>query len=187
MKIREEYEKHGAVGYYKRFGHEYENPHELAVQILLRRAFAAWDLDTRNVLDLACGSGEVTLALQELGCRQVTGIDPFTHEAYRQRTGKRAERFTFEEIAAGALAGRRYTLIVCSFALHLLEESRLPGLLYQLSVTSPALIVLTPHKRPQIPETWSWTLVDEMMEARVRIRLYRSHEGRLGCRTDGES
>ena len=122
--IRKEYETHGVEGYYERFGHEYENPHEFAIRLLLRRALDVWDIDTQKVLDLACGSGEVTLALQELGCEDIAGIDPFTHEAYLARTGRPAERLTFEEVAAGALAGRRYGLVVSSFALHLLACRR---------------------------------------------------------------
>jgi len=173
-KIRKEYETYGVEGYYERFGHEYENPHEVAIRLLLRRALETWDIDTGRVLDLACGSGEVTLALQELGCDDIAGIDPFTLEAYLARTGRPVERLTFEELAAGALAGRRYSLVVSSFALHLIEESRLPRLLYQLGTITPDLIVLTPHKRPSIREEWGWSLDDEMIEARVRMRRYRS-------------
>jgi hypothetical protein len=124
------------------------------------------------VLDLAAGSGEATLALRELGAAAVHGIDPFTHEAYAQRTGQAAERLTFADIAAGALEGRRYTLIVASFALHLCEPSRLPKLMLQLSRISDALLVLTPHKRPQIRREWGWDLREELIVERVRSRLY---------------
>jgi len=44
----------------------------------------------------------------------------------------------------------------------------------QLSLISPVLIVLTPHKRPHIREEWAWTLEREMVVQRVRTRLYRS-------------
>jgi 2-polyprenyl-3-methyl-5-hydroxy-6-metoxy-1,4-benzoquinol methylase len=125
-------------------------------------------------IDLACGSGEVTLALQALGCESVDGIDPYTGEAYRARTGTLAEPFTFEQIAEGALEGRRYSLIVCSYALHLLPASRLPIVAYQLHRIAPALIVLTPHKRPQLREAWGWRLEDEIVVERVRARLYQA-------------
>ena len=72
------------------------------------------------------------------------------------------------------MAGRRYGLIVSSFALHLLEESRLPQLLYQLGTIAPDLIVLTPHKRPYVREDWGWCMEDEMIEVRVRMRRHRS-------------
>ena len=133
-----------------------------------------WPLDLSHVLDLAAGSGEVTLALRELGAKRIDAIDPFTFDAYQDRTGQVAGRETFEQIAAGALAGRRWSLIVCSFALHLVERSRLPAVAYQLSLAAPRLLVLTPHKRPIIQPEWGWELTHEMLVQRVRSRLYES-------------
>jgi SAM-dependent methyltransferase len=170
--IREEYERWGARPYYATRGKEYRNPHEPAIQHLLAQALAEWPLNHSHVLDLACGSGEVTLALEALGAGAVTGIDPFTHRAYQQRTGRAAEQFAFEDIATGALAGRRYSLIVCSFALHLLAPSRLPGVLTQLALIAPDLLILTPHKRPEILSTWGWLWRDERSHARVKARWY---------------
>ena len=148
--IRGEYEKHGVSGFYQQFGDAYRNPHEAAIRLALHTGLARWVLDLSRVLDLACGSGEVTLVLQELGCTNIDGIDPYTAEAYQARTGRQAEPLTFEQIAGGALEGRRYSLIVCSYALHLLPASRLPVVAYQLQRIAPALIMLTPHKRPQL-------------------------------------
>jgi hypothetical protein len=129
------------------------------------------------VLDLAAGSGEVTLALRELGATRVDGVDPYTADAYLARTGNSVERLTFEDVAAGALAGRHYSLVVCSFALHLCEPSRLPAVCQQLSLVGDALLILTPHKRPVIKSEWGWTLVGELVVERVRARMYRSSPG----------
>lgn len=172
--IRKEYEQHGVEGFYEQHGGDYRNPHEAAVRLALREGLSRWQVDLSHVLDLACGSGEVTLALLELGCDQIDGTDPYTVEAYRARTGRQAEPLTFEQIAEGALEGRRYSLIVCSFALHLLARSRLPVVAYQLSRVAPALIVLTPHKRPRLSEAWGWRLEEEIVVDRVRARLYRT-------------
>jgi SAM-dependent methyltransferase len=172
--LRGEYEKHGVRGFYEQFGEGYHNPHEAAIRSALHAGLTRWQVDLSRVLDLACGSGEVTLALQELGCTSIDGIDPYTAEAYRVRTGRQPEPFTFEQIAEGALEGRRYSLIVCSYALHLLPASRLPVVAYQLQRLAPALILLTPHKRPQLREAWGWRLEDEILVARVRARLYRA-------------
>jgi SAM-dependent methyltransferase len=171
--IRTGYEQHGVEGFYQRFGGSYRNPHERVINALLKAALARWDLPLGSVLDLACGSGEVTLALREHGCTLIDGIDPYTYQAYAERTGQVAERFTFEQIAAGALAGRSYGTIVCSFALHLVALSRLPGLAAQLSSISTALLVLTPHKRPQLRPEWGWRHIDELLIERVRARYYR--------------
>jgi hypothetical protein len=55
-----------------------------------------------------------------------------------------------------------------------LAPSRLPRLAYQLSQVSGALLVLTPHKRPDLRPEWGWQLAGEMVVERVRARLYRS-------------
>lgn len=133
-----------------------------------------WSPDLTHVLDLAAGSGEATLALRELGARQIDGIDPYTADAYSARTGASPERFSFEDVAVGALAGRSYSLVVCSFALHLCEPSRLPKVAQQLSLIGDALLILTPHKRPVIQPGWGWQLKGEMVVERVRARVYAS-------------
>jgi 2-polyprenyl-3-methyl-5-hydroxy-6-metoxy-1,4-benzoquinol methylase len=170
--IRAAYQQYGVEGFYRRFGGSYRNPHERAIRAAIRAAAACWDLPLDRVLDLACGSGEATLALRELGA-SIDGIDPYTYQAYAERTGQAAERFTFEQIAAGALAGRGYTTIVCSFAMHLVAHSRLPALAMQLSLIAETLLILTPHKRPQLRPEWGWESAGELVVDRVRARLYR--------------
>ncbi|HWE94324.1 MAG TPA: class I SAM-dependent methyltransferase [Tepidisphaeraceae bacterium] len=172
--IREEYERHGADAYYQQYGSTYRNPHEDSIIRCLRLAAERWPLDLSRVLDLAAGSGEVTLALRDLGAKAVDAIDPYTAQAYGQRTGQVAEPFTFADVAAGALDGRRYGLIACSFALHLCEPSRLPGLMYRLSLVADSLLVLTPHKRPHIAREWGWELEGEFVVERVRARFHRA-------------
>ena len=172
--VRAGYEKHGAENYYRRFGRDYRNPHEPAVRASLRVATQTWPLDLTHVLDLAAGSGEATLGLIELGAARVDATDPYTHEAYESRVGRPAERLGFADVAAGALAGRRYSLVVCSFALHLCETSRLPAVAYQMSLIAPHLLVLTPHKRPEIRPVWGWLPSGERVVERVRTRWYRS-------------
>ncbi len=178
--IRGEYERHGAPDYYRRFGHAYRNPHEPIIVRSLRTLVPEWRLDLTHVLDLAAGSGEVTLALRSLGAKSIEATDPFTQAAYAERTGAAAEPFSFEAIAAGALAGRSFSLIVCSFALHLCPPSRLPKTLLALSAVAPTLLVLTPHKRPEIKSAWGWALAEDRVIERVRSRLYRSHPAAQG-------
>ena len=172
--IRASYERHGARDYYQRFGAAYRNPHESSLRRAIASAVGAWRPDLSHVLDLAAGSGEATLVLRELGAGKVDGVDPYTAAAYQARTGRPAEPFSFEDVAAGALAGRAYSLVVCSFALHLCEPSRLPAVAYQLSLVAPALLVLTPHKRPHLRAEWGWELTGEDVVERVRSRYYQS-------------
>lgn len=175
--IRGQYESLGVSKFYATRGASYRNPHEEIVRRIIVAAVEERSLDLSAVLDLACGSGEATIPLLELGARRIDAVDPYTGEAYRERTGRSAEPLSFEEVAAGGLAGRCYSLVVCSFALHLASPSRLPVLLYQLAQVTQRevgrLLVITPHKRPEIQEQWGWRLDDELLIDRVRGRLYR--------------
>jgi len=170
--IRHAYVEQGAEGYYRSEGATYRNPHEQQLRRALALAVQTWSPDLSRVLDLACGSGEATLCLRELGAAHIEGADPFTGAAFRARTGLDAHRWSFGDIAAGAMAGRRYSLIVCSFALHLAERSRLAGICRALADAAPALLILTPHKRPELRAQWGWALRGELVEERVRARLY---------------
>jgi SAM-dependent methyltransferase len=170
-KIRPQYEAHGVTGFYQQFGATYSNPHEAQIKILLERLIPDWSLDLSRVLDLACGSGEVSSVILEHG-GTVTAIDPFTFEAYHARTGLEAERWSFEDIANGVLENQKFSLIVCSFALHLVEASRLPTIAFQLAQIADTLLILTPHKRPNLKAEWGWNLEAEVLETRVRARLY---------------
>ena len=85
-----------------------------------------------------------------------------------------AEALCFDDICAGALEGRRYSLIACSFALHLADLSKLPVLAHQLARVGEKLLILTPHKRPALKPAWGWQLRSETMLERVRARLYGS-------------
>jgi len=172
--IRKEYEAYSVQGFYEKFGDEYRNPHEAIIKRIIEEFVNKWQLNCEQVLDLACGSGEVTLALQSLGVTNIDGIDPYTYNAYCQRTGKQAEIHTFEDMATGVLTGRYYSLIVCSFALHLVAESRLPLLLYQLSLIAKTMVIVTPNKRPQLKAEWGWIFLDEIMMERVRAWLFQT-------------
>jgi len=165
--------KNGVQTFYQNFGESYRNPHEASIIKIIEAMLSVCRPDFSKVLDLACGSGEVTLALKALGYNHVEGIEPYTFKAYFERTGKHAEQYRFEEIENGVLSDRRYTTIICSFALHLVQPSRLPTLLYQLSQIAPSLLVITPHKKPEIKAQWGWTLSKELLIERVRGRLYQ--------------
>lgn len=173
MSIRAQYEEHGALEFYSKLGHTYRNPHEPQVRAAIHEAVRTWELDLGSpILDMACGSGEVTLALRELGA-SVEGLDPYTGEAFWSRTGQKAEALSFEQISAGALEGRYYPLIICSFALHLVDPSRLPQLVYQLAQVGKSLLVLTPHKRPELQPQWGFLQTGEIKVDRVRVRWYQ--------------
>jgi hypothetical protein len=163
----------GVAAHYRAHGRDYANPHAPIIRSLLIDVTTRWSLDLSHVLDLACGAGEVTVSLQSLAAH-IAGIDPFTGDAYTRNTGLPCESLTFEQIASGALRDRRYSLVACSFAMHLCPVSMLPALGTELAQVAPRLLILTPHKRPRLTATHGWTLTDEAVRERVRARLYTS-------------
>lgn len=167
MNIRNKYCQFGVKTFYEKFGKDYLNPHESQVKKIIDKIRS--DLKLDNVLDLACGGGEVTKALN---IENISGIDPYTWELYQDKTGKQVEKFSFSEIYRGALDGRKYSLIICSFAMHLLKESELPWLLHGLSQISEQLLIITPHKRPEIK--YYWKLIRKIKIERVNAKLYES-------------
>lgn len=182
LAVRNEYARHpgGATGWYQEHGAQYRNPHEAAVRAMIRalttksaELFAAG-----QILDLACGSGEVTLALIESGVApgRIDASDPYTAEAFHTRTGNNAEDWSFRDVATGALDGREWETVICSYALHLCEPTWLAAVCLQLSLVASNLIIITPHKRPEISDANGWILVDETRDLahRVRTRTYLS-------------
>ncbi|KAI0667599.1 hypothetical protein C8Q78DRAFT_312476 [Trametes maxima] len=80
-------------------------------------------------------------------------------------------------------------MVICSFALHLIEKpSELFALLWELSTKARWLVILAPHKRPEMKDGWGWCKWDvdswsecrmadpvgELLEDRVHCRVYRS-------------
>lgn len=165
--IRDAYQSQGVVPFYQNHGAEYSNPHEQDIHKCLDLVLENWKPKIDNVLDLACGSGEITTHLKD---SNVVGTDPYTQDAYFKRTGRMPLLYSFEDISKGALEGWNFDLIICSFAMHLLDPSRLPNLCYALSRLSSKMIVISPHKKPVI--SWNWKLKGEWYVNRVRARCY---------------
>ena len=85
--VRNVYEDEGVEDYYKHHGKDYRNPHERRIRLALRKGLFKWRPQLKRILDLSCGSGEVTMIFRELGVNTVEGIYPYTHEAFEARTG----------------------------------------------------------------------------------------------------
>ena len=178
----------GVADHYRAHGASYRNPHAEIIDRCLEIAVSKWSLKLERVLDLAAGAGEFTLALERATKRTLTidACDAFTMQAYRDQTGRACKQLSFEQIAGGAL--RRpvdtltsfaakpdsYSLIGCSFAMHLCPVSELPALLLELSQVAHQLLILSPHKRPNIRDGWGWSLRDSFTEQRVHVRLLES-------------
>jgi SAM-dependent methyltransferase len=146
--IRPLYETHGADGYYRAHADAYENPHFPEIEALIRNNFHRLDC-SGPVLDFAGGGGEATRVLQQLGVVQISGCDPYTYNLYEKNTGLPCARHSFKDVIKNGLPGS-YTLIISSFALHLCPPKELFPLAWNLLRAAPQLVVVTPHKRPEL-------------------------------------
>jgi len=174
--IRPLYEKYGAEGYYREHAADYSNPHFPEIESLVRQNFSRFDC-SGGVLDFACGGGEATQALLQMGAASVTGCDPFTFDLYERQTGCRCLRFSFKDVIRGADLGH-YSLIISSFALHLCPEKDLFPLTWNLFQAAPVLVVITPHKRPELEKLPGIELVWESAAVtargkKVKLKTYR--------------
>jgi len=111
----------------------------------------------------------------------IEGCDPYTYEAFEACVKKPAFGWTFDDIANGTLqefltekGHDNIGLCVCSFALHLLDTSKLYSVCFQLASHCKFLLILSPHKKPEIKPNSGWELCFEIVEERIHSRLYRS-------------
>ncbi len=121
-------------------------------------------IDYARALDFSCGGGEVTLILSELTLSNeeishkkkdnlFLGCDPFTFKLYEKNTDYRCLPFSFEDVVKGKMTPSvqiPFSAIICSFGMHLCPEKLLYSLVYQLFMYSKNIIIITPHKRPQL-------------------------------------
>jgi 2-polyprenyl-3-methyl-5-hydroxy-6-metoxy-1,4-benzoquinol methylase len=174
-KIRQLYDEHGAEAYYRNHAEAYQNPHLPQVRVLLERNLHRINC-SGVVLDFAAGGGEVTSVLHDLGVAETAGSDPFTHSLYTQQTGKPCEQWSFREVLLQGLP-HQYSAIICSFALHLCPAKDLFLLTWNLLQAAPMLVILTPHKRPElellpgIQLDWQ-DITENDRGKRVRIKCY---------------
>jgi hypothetical protein len=156
--VRAHYEEHGADDYYKNHATSYENPHFKEIKTLLIQNIGRFD--ATNVLDLSAGGGEVSQVLLELKKGNITGCDPFTFDLFEKKIGIPCLRHSFMDIVKGVELAP-FTTIICSFAMHLCPEKDLFPLVWNLFQVAPALIIITPHKRPALEELPGVTLIWE--------------------------
>lgn len=163
------YSQLGVKEFYTAIGKDYQNPHEEDIQSLL----APLIVPEKTYLDLGCGNGVASLAIIAHG-GLVTGCDPYLSQVYQQNTSRECLTLSFEDIAQGKLT-QQFDSVVCSYSLHLLPSSFLPQFLYQLSLITKELIILTPHKRPEINQYFKEIRREKLNK--TTLKVYSSSEG----------
>ena len=180
LKIRKLYETFGAENYYRDHASEYQNPHFPQIRELLTRNVD--QLDSSGVmLDFAGGSGEVSIVLRALGMENIEGCDPFTFDLYEKTTGLPCWRLTFMDVIKQGLP-KEYSTIICSFAMHLCAPKDLFSLTWNLFQRTDLLIIITPHKRPELENLPGVDLIwqDSALTERgkkVHMKAYRLQDG----------
>lgn len=174
-KIRPLYNEYGAEGYYREFADEYENPHLPEIRVLLKRNIERLDC-SGTILDFAAGGGEVASTLQGMGVKNIVGCDPFTHALFERKTGLDCLQLSFKEVVREGLPAQ-YSVIISSFALHLCPPKDLFPLTWNLLQAAATLVIITPHKRPELEKLQGIQLLwEDMAETergkKVRMKAY---------------
>jgi hypothetical protein len=118
----------------------------------------------------------VTNGLQALGAKNILGCDPFTHALFERQTGLTCLQLSFRDVIRTGLPGK-YSLIVCSFAMHLCAVKDLYPLAWNLLQAAPLLVIVTPHKRPELEKLQGVELlwedsVETVRGKKVRMKAY---------------
>jgi len=171
--IRTEYEDLGVDDFYKKKGKDYINPHLEYIKQSIKTIVDSGSVDLSNVLDLAAGTGEVTNILNDLGYYDIESTDPYLFKEYEDNTGYKCMKYSFQDIQQGKLRDKKYSAIICSYALHLADKSILHGVFWELSMISDYLVIISPNKRPEVSDD-SWELVNNFVNKKSKIRIYTS-------------
>lgn len=176
--IRTEYEDLGVEDFYKKKGHEYINPHLQYIEESIKTIVDEGIVDLSKVLDLGAGTGEVTNTLNDLGYYNVVGADLYLCKEYEENTGYKCMELSFDDIQQGKLSDKKYTTVICSYALHLADKSILHDLLWELSLISDYLVILSPTKKPEISND-SWELMYSFTNGKSKNRIYTSKNSNI--------
>jgi len=171
--IRTEYEDLGVEDFYKKKGKEYKNPHLEDIKKSIKTIVDSGRVNLSKVLDLAAGTGEVTNILNDLGYYDIEATDPYLFKEYEDNTGYKCMKYSFEDIQQGKLKNKKYSVIICSYALHLANKSILHDLFWELSMISDYLVIISPNNNPLVSED-SWELEYEFRNGKNKNRIYTS-------------
>lgn len=169
--FRQLYSKSGPDDFYIQNANKYKNPHELIVQMIVSNF--KFPLYT-TFLDLGCGGGEVTMALQSIGYTRIKGLDPYTFDLYTCNTGIPAYPWSFQDVAYNFIDLGKYDVVIASFSLHLCPKNVLKLVCLNLALVAKQLIIISPHKNPVIHDDYGWILQDAYTIDRVHTRVYKS-------------
>lgn len=169
--IRKQYESMGVDNYYLEKGNEYLNPHSNDAISCLH---SLWNPDWSSVIDFACGDGLITKELISMGVSDIFGCDKFMYHRYMKETGKHCYPFSFEEISSFNKTLPKADVAIISYAIDLVPESYLSGLLFALSQFVPNLLIIRPNNHTIIH--FMWEEKNHIRFGKSRCKLYSNKE-----------
>jgi hypothetical protein len=170
--FRDKY-KNGISEYYSTHSELYSNPHSESIKECVKIILDKINLNKDPILDLSAGSGEVTTTLKNYKINNIIGSDPYTHQLYHKNTGQKVYTWSFDDIINCCITDT-YSAIICSYAMHLCDKSKLKLLCMELATKSPYLCIITPHKQPIINKDYNWNLVYHDKYKKTHVRIYQS-------------
>ncbi|CAH6420175.1 Hypothetical protein KVN_LOCUS34 [uncultured virus] len=170
--FRENY-KNGIESFYKNNCNNYINPHFDDIKKTLNY-ISNIKLNSDPILDLCAGSGEITLGINDLFANEIIGSDPFTFDLYKKNTNKVVFDWSFDDIMNGCMENYSFSIIFCSYALHLCSKSKIKLVCLELSRRSKYLCIISPHKKPHISENMGWKLKNTNKYKKIHMRFYDS-------------
>lgn len=136
--IRTRYDLYGIDSVYNG-SDPYTNPHMNDILSLVKMI----NPTNSSILDLCCGNGEITNLLKSHN--NVHGSDPYMKTIYENNTNTLCYEYSFADISKKF--EHEFDYIICSYALHLCEDSYMSNVLYNLNckylvVISPSDVIL---------------------------------------------
>ena len=169
--IRDEYLKSSPSDYYSKNAINYKNPH--SERVIKALDFIIGKIDIGNFLDLGCGNGLVSEYLLSKGLDQFKGCDPYFYKIFSDKLKKECYNLSFEDISKNGIKDK-FKTIICSYSIHLCDKSYLNNLLYNLSIISENLVIISPSKFPIINENYFKLNYKNIID-RTHIRIFKSN------------
>lgn len=163
------YQKHGVDDYYKKYSNDYYNPHQDKIKYLFIKHLKPMISRNDNILDIACGDGLISRIVNEhcdCNLKNIDGTDPFFDNIYVTM------KLSFEDIAMGKLT-KKYNIVICCYAFHLIKDSWKYDFLTQLALVTDTFIIITPSKKISINHD-NWKIMKEIREDKVSLIIIKT-------------
>jgi SAM-dependent methyltransferase len=168
LKVYDMYQKHGVTNYYKKYSNDYYNPHQDKIKDLFIKHLQPLISRNDTILDIACGNGLISRIVNEYcnyDYNNIDGTDPFFDNMYVTM------KLSFEDIAMGKL-NKKYDIVICCYAFHLIKDSWKYDFLTQLALVTDTFIIITPSKKITINHD-DWKIVKELREDKVTLMILK--------------